>query len=141
MNQGVRGRQRKLKISMLSFLPSFQNLNSPNTAAELVKSWTANQGHCHCQVHLSCPRYFLPHSSTTLLCSCWDGLRSLVSSPYLHPLWQVKEYYICTHGSNLFLRSLRMNANTYVWFLHHAAFASFNHSFREHIVGQKLLIN
>lgn len=118
---------------MLSFLPRFQSLNSLNTAAELVKSQTANQGHCHCQVHLSCPRYFLAYSSTTLLYGCWGRLGSLVSFPYLHPFCQVTEYCTCPRGSDLlFLRSLRVSVNTYVRLLYHVVFASFSRSFRTH---------
>lgn len=52
---GVRRRQRKQGTSVRSSLSRFQNLNSLTTAAESVKSRTANHGPCHCQVHLSCP--------------------------------------------------------------------------------------
>lgn len=79
VNQGVRGRKSK-EFSVLVLLDRFQSPHSLTTAAELIKSQTANQGHRHCQVHLNYLRFFLSRSSTTLLYSC-RGQLTLISFP------------------------------------------------------------
>lgn len=76
------------------------------------------------------PGIFLWHSSTMLLYRCWGQLSSLVSFPYLYLFYQVTEYCICTHRSDLFL--LRWVQNLHVWFLYHVLLATFNHPFRTH---------
>lgn len=97
---GVRRRQRKQGTSVRSSLARFQNLNSLTTAAESVKSRTANHSHCRCQLHLSCP--------SCIQAPCFFRVARVSNLSYWHPFCHVTNTHTHTHRFDLLIpRSLQ----------------------------------